>query len=107
MNKVKEEGAEATLAEKQHPTILRELIFNESLPPSEREFYRVMSEAGLVLNAGHETTGNALNALHFHLLANPQKLNKLKEELKEEITGQWDVPNWQQLKKLPYLVGLS
>ncbi|MCJ1249525.1 hypothetical protein MMC30_006751 [Trapelia coarctata] len=62
-----------------------------------------MAEGGLIVIAGNETTGNALNALHFHLLANPEKIARLKAELAEEIKGQWDVSSWQQLKKLPYL----
>jgi len=97
-------GPNAPEAEKRHPTILYELLYNSNLPEPEKHLWRLMAEAGLLVIAGTETTGNALNALHFHLLANPEKMARLKKELEEEVKGQWDVPSWQQLKKLPYLV---
>lgn len=98
-------GPNAPEAEKKHPTIFYELLYNSNLPESEKHMWRMIAEGGLIVIAGNETTGNALNALHFHLLANPEKMARLKAELAEEIKGQWDVPSWQQLKKLPYLVG--
>ena len=100
-----EAGPDAPEAEKRHPAILYELLYNSNLPASEKSAWRLLAESGLLVIAGNETTGNALNALHFHLLANPEKMARLKMELREEIKGQWDVPSWQQLKRLPYLVG--
>lgn len=98
-------GPNVTEAEKQHPTIFYELLYNSNLPESEKHIWRMVAEGALIVIAGNETTGNALNALHFHLLANPEKMARLRAELAEDIKGQWDVPSWQQLKKLPYLVG--
>ena len=64
----------------------------------------MIAEGTLIVVAGAETTGMALNALHYHLLANPEKMKRLKAELAEVLKDQSDVPSWQQLKKLPYLV---
>ena len=65
----------------------------------------MLAEASLIVAAGSETTGYALSYLHFHLLNNPEKLQKLKSELPEAMPDRMQVPDWLQLRKLPYLVG--
>ena len=101
---IKEARTDAANQEKEHPKLFGELIYKSSLSAAEKGTERLTAEGGLIVIAGSETTGNALNVLHFHLLANPDKMKMLKAELAEEIKDRWDVPTWQQLRKLPFLV---
>ena len=88
-----------------HRTIFHELINSEILPPQEKETIRVIQEAGAMVGAGGESTSQVLTALTFALLANPDKLRKLREELRTVMPDlNSPVPSLKQLEKLPYLV---
>ncbi|MCJ1471637.1 hypothetical protein MMC13_000277 [Lambiella insularis] len=87
----------------EYPTMIHELMYKSSLPPSEKSNFRLRSEAVSIVIAGSETTGFMLNFLNYHLISNPSILAKLKAELAEEIKDPWDVPQYQSLKRLPYL----
>ena len=53
--------------------------------------------------AGSDTVGNALTQLHYHLLVNPEKLARLKQEVQDFKKSATSAPKWQDLKQLPYL----
>lgn len=89
---------------KQKTTIFHELIFRSSLPEKELSHERLVAEGSLVVIAGSETTGSSLAALHFHLLANPDKFATLKAELADAMPDPWSVPELAKLRQLPYLV---
>ena len=91
---------------KQTTTIFHELIFRSSLPKKELSHERLVAEGATVVIAGSETTGSSLSALHFHLLANPDKLAALKAELADAMPDPRSVPELAKLKQLPYLVSL-
>jgi len=82
-------------------------MLNSDLPASEKSVNNVWQEAQNVVGAGSDTTAGVLSVTTFHLLNNPDKLEKLREELKTAaallLNGQgWDLVTTRQL---PYLVG--
>lgn len=88
-----------------HRTIFHELINSEILPPQEKQTIRVIQEAGAMVGAGGESTSQVLTALTYALIANPDKLRKLREELRTVMPhSNFDAPSLKQLEKLPYLV---
>lgn len=103
MTAIKTAGPNAFYDEKNHPTIFYELLFKSNLPQHELNIDRVAQEGTLVTVAGSETVGNSLTTLHFHLLNNPAKLARLREELVRAMPDAKHTPTWQELKKLPYL----
>lgn len=88
-----------------HRTIFHELINSEILPHEEKETLRVIQEAGAMVGAGGESTSQVLTALTFALIANPDKLKRLREELHTIMPdSNSPTPTLKQLEKLPYLV---
>jgi len=96
-------GPNAHLDEKHHPTIFYELLFNSDLPKHELTLDRMAHEGTLLIVAGSETVGNAITTMHYHLLANPEKLAKVRQELVEVMPNADTVPTLAQLRRLPYL----
>lgn len=91
-----------------HRTIFHELINSEILPPQEKQTFRVIQEAGAMVGAGGESTTQVLTALTYALVANPDKLKKLREELRTVMPhSDSAVPTLKQLEKLPYLVSIN
>jgi cytochrome P450 len=60
----------------------------------------------LLLFAGFDTTGNGLATTTFHLLSNPDKLERLRREIEPVMLANDGKPTWLDLEKLPYLVSL-
>ena len=56
-------------------------IVNSDLPPEERGVERLAQEAQATIGAGAETVSKTLAWTTYHLLANPDKLAKMKAEL--------------------------
>jgi cytochrome P450 len=56
-------------------------VLDSNLPLEEKSPERLAQEVQVVIGAGAETTGKMLTWTTYHLLENPDKLNKLKEEL--------------------------
>ena len=90
-----------------HRTIFHELINSDVLPPAEKGTIRIIQEAGAMVGAGGESTTQVLTALTFCLLANPDKLKKLREELRKVMSdSNSPSPTLKQLEALPYLVSI-
>ena len=83
-----------------NPSIFHELL-DSSLPPAEKSFQRLVDEGEIVVTAGAYTTAHALGVISFHLLANPELLQRLKKELASSIQG--NSVSLQQVEQLPYL----
>lgn len=81
-------------------TIFYDILSNGKIRPEEKENSYLICEAQTVIGAGTLTTAHMLCTLTFHLLDNPLILQKLQHELMTISE-----PKWQQLEKLPYLVG--
>ncbi|KAL3420618.1 hypothetical protein PVAG01_07063 [Phlyctema vagabunda] len=85
-----------------HPTVFHD-IFDSKLPESEKGIERVTNEAMVLESAGTGSTGWTLCLATFHLLANPDVLRKLKDELFNAAgAGTDDIP-LATLQSLPYL----
>ncbi|KAH8432378.1 uncharacterized protein LDX57_010018 [Aspergillus melleus] len=73
------------------------------MPPSEKSVQRLHQEAELIILAGFSTTGSTASPLIFELLANPDKLNKLRAELLQALPNPDSPMSLSELEKLPYL----
>ncbi len=60
----------------------------------------------LLLFAGFDTTGNGLSVTTYHLLRNPDKLERLRKEIEPLMLATDGKPAWPDLEKLPYFVSL-
>lgn len=96
-------------------------LLNGNLPDSEKTSDRLQQEANLLVVAGQDTTGECplffaftfsallrrlaitTAAIMYHLLANPEKLKKLKEELAVAIPDPQTTPDYGVMERLPYL----
>ncbi|KAL8826760.1 MAG: hypothetical protein Q9191_003596 [Dirinaria sp. TL-2023a] len=83
-------------------SIFRELRDNPALPPSEKGLTRLEQEGTLLVMAGTESTAKSIAVAHFHMLANPEIMRRVRAELR-------NVPesaSWTELEQLPYLSGV-
>ena len=92
-------------------TVFHEIL-DSKLPPEEKSFPRLATDAGALMGAGTVTTAWALTVAVFHLVKNPDILLKLKQELlatnlsvHTEARDEADqvLP---KLEKLPYLTAV-
>lgn len=90
--------------EKEHPTIFYEIIHSTDLPAAEKTPKRLESEAASILGAGAVTTAWTLTVAMYHLTVNPQKLERLRSEIRSIMPDPQNEPaKLQQLEQLPYL----
>jgi len=80
-------------------SIFCELRDNPSLPPSEKGLTRLEQEGTLLVMAGTESTAKSISIAHYHLLANPAIMQRLRTELKPVSAS----ASWTELEQLPYL----
>jgi cytochrome P450 len=88
------------------PTIFHGLLSNSNLPESEKATPRLVHEARILLAAGTDTTASTLATITYHLLANPEILKRLKDELLIAIPEQEKMPEVSQIEGLPYLTAV-
>ncbi|PLB46285.1 cytochrome P450 [Aspergillus steynii IBT 23096] len=85
-------------------TILEELRDTSKLPPEEKTLQRLSEEGSILLIAGSETPAKVNAILWYHLLANPDKLARLRAELATIYPDPAaPLPSITTLKTLPYL----
>jgi cytochrome P450 len=98
--------AELTLTP--HPIIYHALLSpeaNKGRPlPSRRS---LLDEAGILLGAGSDSTGVTLMVTAHYVLQNPQVRQRLEAELREAWPVLEEIPRYEVLEKLPYLVRFS
>lgn len=61
----------------------------------------------MVVGAGSENAWIAMSVSTFHLLDNPEKLSKLRNELVKALPDPSVIPEWKEVEQLPYLVRYS
>ncbi|KAL3480912.1 cytochrome P450 [Aspergillus californicus] len=81
-------------------------ILTSDLPAEEKTLSRLTEEAQLLVIAGHHTTANAISAITFELLSNPDKLFELKRELAASLPYTGDLPRYAEVEHLPYLTAV-
>jgi hypothetical protein len=88
-----------------HPTIYHWLLSPEASKgrplPSRRS---LLDEAGILLGAGSDSTGITLMVAAHYVLQNPQVRQRLEAELREAWPALEEIPRYEVLEKLPYLV---
>lgn len=82
-------------------SIFYELRDSPVLPESEKSPQRLEDEATLLVMAGTQSTQLSLTMAHYHLLANPPIMAKLRAELASHSSS-----TLVQLEQLPYLNGV-
>ncbi|KAL9017054.1 MAG: hypothetical protein Q9185_005608 [Variospora sp. 1 TL-2023] len=88
---------------KSKPSVFEGLL-TSSLPPQERTLDRLVKEGMALIVAGSETTAQTLSITTYHLLANPDKLAKLRSTLCASMPDPNAPPSLAQLESNPYLV---
>lgn len=96
-------AAKASQKMSTQPTLFHELL-DSDLPPQEKTFDRLADECQSVIGAGTETTTFALTVISFHLLDNPDKLQKMRDELDQLNPDRNAQLSLRDLENLPYLV---
>lgn len=86
----------------ERPTIIGAILHSD-LSDKEKSTSRVADEALAVVAAGTETTSWALTVMTYHLLSNPEILERLTQELQRTVNDPRRLPSWTVLEKLPYL----
>jgi cytochrome P450 len=85
------------------PTLFHHVV-NSDLPPSERGLERLAQEAQATIGAGAETVSKTLAWTTYHLLANPDILAKMKEEL-NRLDPECKAGT-VELEKMPYVTSV-
>ena len=87
--------------------VMKEIVESSSLPPEEKTLVRLKNEGILFVLAGMETSARTLAVTHYHILANPEVLKRLQEELRPIIpSSSSPIPPVSTLEKLPYLTAV-
>lgn len=98
----------AELALTPHPIIYHALLSpeaNKGRPlPSRRS---LLDEAGILLGAGADSTAVTLMVAAHYVLRNPQIRQRLEAELREAWPVLEEIPRYEVLEKLPYLVRVA
>lgn len=78
-------------------------VLDSSLPASEKAVDRITDEAFVMVVAGGETTAKTLTNAVFHLLDNPQWLDRVLAELDQVMPDSSVLAPYTQLEHLPVL----
>jgi cytochrome P450 len=100
---IREIMANSNLQKKEAPMIFREVL-NSDLPPEEKSIDRLWQEGQLFNIAGAETTAWTLGLVTYYLLAQPQILRRLRQELASVVKNGRIDTSTADLEQLPYLV---
>ncbi|GAB1317992.1 hypothetical protein MFIFM68171_08202 [Madurella fahalii] len=84
------------------PSVFTE-VMDAPIPDQHKTIYRLSGEGWSLVAAGSETTAGSLAAITFFLLSQPEKLARIREELKHEDPQKL---SWVRLEKYPYLHGV-
>ncbi|KAH6606462.1 cytochrome P450 monooxygenase [Trichoderma cornu-damae] len=85
------------------PLTIFHSIDRSALPEEEKTTARLMQEGLTVLLAGGETSSRLLAHTVFHLLDNPEILEKVKKEILDAAGDSKDLPDVKVLESLPWL----
>ena len=79
-------------------------ICESSLPDSEKSVDRIAQEGFVMISAGGETTSRVLSMALFHIVTNPQVLERLQKEVTLAMPDPTKIPTVKELEELTYLV---
>ncbi|PYH77104.1 cytochrome P450 [Aspergillus uvarum CBS 121591] len=87
-------------------------IFDAMLQPNEEKHYdsrtsdELIDEAALFIIAGSDTSAYTLTSATYYLLTNPGTLTCLREELDAHLAFDRTACDWEEVRKLPYLMAV-
>ncbi|KAK8070780.1 Cytochrome P450 [Apiospora hydei] len=89
-----------------NPDVVQTLMAS-NLPAHEKTFPRLFSETRSVIMAGTETTGSLLVAITAYILNHPEKMEKLREELRQAEKAKGGAAlQYSDIRELPYITGV-
>ena len=97
-------GAATKAGDYGRPNVIHQMLDSPELSARDKTEFRLALEVRTFVGAGTETTGNTLSVTAFHLLANPDKARRLKEEVRAAQKRSPTPLKYQELLQLPYLV---
>lgn len=97
------EGTDKWRFDVDHPTVFHELLGSKALPPEEKSVARLAQEGQILVQGGTLTTSWTLAVATFHLLDQPDKLERLRDELAAAIPDPAEVVGLAELEAIPYL----
>lgn len=84
--------------------VIHQMLSSDELPAKDKSIERLALEVRTFVGAGTETTGHTLSTTTYYLLANPEKAERLKEEIEKARSQSKPPLRYQDLVQLPYLV---
>ena len=90
--------------DKKNSRALLDYILDSGLPEHEKTKHRMGQEAFAIIAAGGETVARTLAIATYHLLSNPDVLERLRIELREVQPDPQLDPDTRVLEDLPWLV---
>lgn len=97
---------DSSSSESSHQTVFHSLRNDPDLPPSEKSVPRLVMEAQSLIGAGTLTSTHMLSTTTYFVLSDPTVLSHLLDELESVIPDPLDIPMWQNLEQLPYLIAV-
>ncbi|KAI1779039.1 putative cytochrome P450 [Hypoxylon cercidicola] len=88
------------------PYDMVQTLLASNLPEEEKTFPRLFSESRSVIMAGTETTATTLVCITCHLLSDPSKLHRLRQELGAAEAAKGGPLGYADLRELPYITGV-
>lgn len=89
---------------RENGTVIEQLRDTEKLQPEEKTLQRLSEECSILLIAGSETPAKANAVLWYHLLDNPDKLSRMRAEIKQVYPDpKAPLPSVTVLETLPFL----
>lgn len=89
-----------------HPSSIFEELLDSDIPVEEKSVIRLVDEGITLIGAGTISTAHVLSTITYHVLANPEILRTLQQELQEAMPDGLDVSAQTRLvrfERLPYL----
>jgi len=99
IREVSNKDKQAMLAGTDQRSVFKDLLSSPTLPTSEKSLARLRSEGIMLMLAGTDATAKVLVTTHYHLLANPPMLDRVRVELSSLTPSTRSAAH---LQRLPY-----
>ncbi|KAI0377618.1 cytochrome P450 [Hypomontagnella monticulosa] len=87
-------------------TLFHEML-DSKLSPEDLRLQRLVDEAMLMIGAGIESSKQALTTACYYVLADPEIEARLRVELEMGIPDKGQIPHFQELENIEYLVAVA
>lgn len=84
--------------------MLSSIYASEHVPLAAKKKHSLLPDTLGVVLAGTEATANVLITVMYYLLSRPERLERLQMELRKQLPTDSRMVEFQQLKRLRYLV---